>query len=209
MASLPPSTFTIQTENFLLRPLARGDACQALEPWTEDDSVVEMLNTRRKRWSIAEQAVYFAQFEGKPARFLLGLFPKGRKEPVGLFIVKLRPADAIMLVTHVIGDKDWRGTGASREASIGIFDFFFNKLDYRKAKANVRPDNKAMQWLLLNGGWSREAHLVKHLRLKSSGERVDLLVYGILADEWRAKRESAKTVRKRSDVPQAEPAARP
>jgi RimJ/RimL family protein N-acetyltransferase len=201
MASPLPSSLIIETENFLLRPLRRHDACAALESWTEDETAIEMLNARRRQWSVAEQAAYFAQNEGKPTRCLLGLFPKTQSEPVGLFVVKLRPGHSTMLVTHLIGNREWRGTGASREASIGIFDFFFNKLDYRKAKANVRPDNKAMQWLLLNGGWRPEAHLVKHLRLKTSGARGDIVVFGILADEWRAKRDLAQTVSRRQRAP--------
>lgn len=208
MANLPPPSFVIQTENFTLRPIVRDDASAALESWTEDDTAVEMLNTKRRQWSVAEQVGYFAKYEGQRTKYLLGLFPNGQKEPVGLFIVKLRPDDDLMLVTHLIGDQQWRGTGASREASIGIFDFFFNKLNFKKAKANVRPANRSMQWLLLNGGWRREAHLTRHLRERSSGERVDILVFGILADEWRASRESAKTVRKQKGVPQRGPAAR-
>lgn len=209
MASLPPPSFAIETENFTLRPILRDDAGPALESWTEDEIAVEMLNTKRRQWSIAEQVAYFAEYEGQRRKWLLGLFPKGQKEPVGLFIVRLRPDDDLMLVTHLIGDRQWRGTGASREASLGVFDFFFNKLNYRKAKANVRPGNKAMQWLLLNGGWRREAHLVRHVRERSSGQRADIYVFGLLADEWRAKRESAKTVRKRKGVPRTGPAGRP
>ena len=208
MANLPPASFVIRTENFTLRPVMRDDASVALESWTEDEIVVEMLNTTRRQWSVAEQVGYFAKYEGQRTKYLLGLFPAGQKEPVGLFIVKLRPDDDVMLVTHLIGDRKWRGSGASREASIGIFDFFFDKLDYKKAKANVRPANKAMQWLLLNGGWRREAHLIRHLRERSSGQRADILVFGILADEWRAKRDSANTVRKRSGVPQTRPIGR-
>jgi RimJ/RimL family protein N-acetyltransferase len=102
-----------------------------------------------------------------------------------------------MLVTHLLGDRQWRGTGASREASIAIFEYFFDTLGFEKAKANVKPGNKAMQWLLFNGGWRKEAHLTKHLRHKPSGRRDDLYVFGILADEWRAKRNSSNTVPKR------------
>lgn len=201
MATIPPPSFTIQTENFFLRPIVRDDASLAMESWTEDDVAVEMLNTTRRQWSIAEQVGYFAKYDGQRTKYLLGLFPNGQKEPVGFFIIKLRPDDDLMLVTHLIGDRQWRGTGASREASIAIFEYFFDKLHFKKAKANVRPANRSMQWLLLNGGWRREAHLTGHLRERSSGERVDILVFGILADEWRAKKQSAKTVRKRDGVP--------
>ncbi|MGE4251601.1 MAG: GNAT family N-acetyltransferase [Parvibaculaceae bacterium] len=197
MAHLPPSSFVIRTDNFLVRPLTRDDANPALESWSEDEGAMEMLNATLQRWSIAEQVAYFSRYAGSRSRYLLGLFPNGRDVAIGMFIVKVRLADSVMLLTHVLGDKEWRGTGASREASIGIFDYFFNTLGFEKAKANVRSDNKAMQWLLLNGGWRQEAYLLKHLRLKSSGDRSDLLLYGILADEWRAKRGSSVTVPRR------------
>lgn len=197
MARLPPSSFVIRTENFLLRPLMRDDACAALESWPEDEGAMEMLNAARRRWSIADQVAYFLSNAEKPSRCLLGIFPNDQKEPIGIFIIKLRAEDSTMLVTHLLGNKEWRGTGASREASIGIFDYFFNALGFEKAKANVKPANKAMKWLLLNGGWRQEAHLVKHLRRKTDGGRDDLYVFGILADEWRAKRESANTVPRR------------
>jgi RimJ/RimL family protein N-acetyltransferase len=208
MAGSPPQSFVIQTENFSLRPIVREDASAAMESWMEDEVIVEMLNARHRRWTVADQVAYFSSFDGKRTRLLLGLFPKGQNEPIGFFIVKLRPHDSLMLVTHVLGNKEWRGTGASREASIGLFDYFFNELSYAKAKANVRPDNKAMQWLLLNGGWHLEANLRKHLRINSTGERSDLLVFGILADEWRAKRGSARTVSNRRHFP-SKPAGRP
>lgn len=196
MASLPPPSFVIETERFVLRPMQRRDASVALESWTEDEAVVEMLNAKRRRWTTEEQATYFEGYESRRTDYLLGLFPKDQKTPIGFFIVKLRPNDSLMLVTHVLGDKQWRGSGASREASIAMFDYFFDKLSFAKAKANVMTVNKAMQWLLLNGGWRVEARLHKHLRMKSTGERSNLLVFGILADEWRARRESARTVRK-------------
>ena len=198
MASLPPPSFVIESENFTLRPMVRDDASPALETWTEDEIIIEMLNAYRKRWSVTEQVAYFASYEGRPTRYLLGIFPKGKSEPIGFFIIKLRQDDAIMLVTHVLGNKEWRGTGASREASIAMFDYFFNTLSYAKAKCNVRPVNKAMQWLLFNGGWRIEARLHQHLREKTTGARADVIVFGILADEWRAKRDSARTVPRRS-----------
>ncbi|MGE0006470.1 MAG: GNAT family N-acetyltransferase [Parvibaculaceae bacterium] len=201
---MPPPSFVVETENFVLRPMLRDDASPALESWMEDETLVEMINATQRRWTVAEQAAYIARFDGQRTRWLIGLFPRGQAEPIGLFEVKLRPDDGLMLLTHVLGNKDWRGTGASREASIALFDYFFNKLSYAKAKANVRPGNKAMQWLLLNGGWRMEARLRKHLRIKATGERSDVLHFGIMADEWRAKRESARTVPKHGRLaPQA------
>ena len=201
MATLPPSSFVVRTENYFLRPIVPEDASPALESWMEDEVIVEMLNATKRRWTVAEQIEYISGYQGKRDRLLLGLFPNGKTEPIGFFVIKVRPRDLLLLVTHVLGNKAWRGSGATRETSIAVFDYFFNKLSYAKAKANVRPGNKAMQWLLFNGGWRLEAHLQKHLRIKSTGERSDLLVFGILADEWRANRASARTVPRHRRAP--------
>lgn len=179
----------ILSENFLIRPMVRGDASAALEPWIDDDVAAEMLNTQRRKWIVAEQAEYFAKHEEQQERLLLGIFPKRQKEPIGLFILRLQPREGIFVISHLIGDKAWRGRNATFETSDAIYDHFFNDLGYAKAKAHVRPENKPMIWLLYNYAWRKEARLIKHLRLAASGDRSDLLIFGMLAGEWRTRPE--------------------
>ena len=90
-------------------------------------------------------------------------------------------------ISHLIGDTAWRGKGLTTETSDAIYGYLFDKLGYAKAKANVRPQNRPMLWLMLGGKtWRKEAHLVGHLRDAETGERRDILVLGMLASEWRA-----------------------
>ena len=42
-----------------------------------------------------------------------------------------------------------------------------------------------MNWVLLTNGWKKEARLVGHLLIEGEKTRGDLLVYGLLASEWR------------------------
>lgn len=179
----------ILSDGFVLRPLVRGDASQRLESWIDDDVAAEMMNTRRRKWSVAEQAEYFAKHEGQQERLLLGIFPKREKEPIGLFILRLQPHEGIFVISHLVGDEAWRGKGATFETSEAIYDYFFNTLGYAKAKAHVRPENKPMLWLIRTYVWKQEALLAKHLRLAKSGQRADLLIFSILADEWRTRPE--------------------
>jgi RimJ/RimL family protein N-acetyltransferase len=190
MAMLPPPSMMILTDRFVMRPMMRGDASPRLESWIDDDVAAEMLNTRRRKWSVAEQADYFARHEGQQERLLLGIYPKREKEPIGLFILRLQPHEGIFVVSHLIGDKAWRGSQkVTFETSEAVYDYFFNSLGYAKAKAHVRPENKPMLWLIHTYVWKKEALLAKHLRLAASGERSDLLIFSILADEWRARPE--------------------
>jgi RimJ/RimL family protein N-acetyltransferase len=179
----------ITSDGFVMRTLLRGDASPKLESWIDDDAAAEMLNTKRRKWTVAEQADYFAQLEAAQDRLLLGIFPKREKEPIGLFILRLQPHEGIFVISHLIGDKAWRGKGVTSETSDAIYDYFFNALGYAKVKAHVRPENKPMLWLFHRYIWKKEAHLTRHLRLAASGERGDLLIFSILADEWRERPE--------------------
>jgi RimJ/RimL family protein N-acetyltransferase len=192
MVRLPPPTFVIRSDCFLIRPLTRGDASPELESWIDDDNAAAMLNTRRRSWTVAEQADYFTKQASNPRRFILGIFPAQAKDPIGLFVMNLNPKHGVFTISHLIGDKLWRGKDTTFRASEAVYDYFFNTLDYAKAKANVRAENKPMLWLMYNHVWKREARLIKHLRLTATGERSDLLVFGMLADEWRARPESLR-----------------
>lgn len=192
MAKLPPPNFVLASENFVIRPLVRGDASPKLEPWIDDENAAAMLNTPRRSWTVAQQEDFFARHEGQQQRLILGIFPKQAREPIGLFIVKVTARDGVFVISHLIGDKAWRGKSTTFEASEPVYDFFFNTLGYDKAKANVRPENKAMLWLLYTYVWRKEVRLIKHLRLTGSRERSDLVVFGMLADEWRARHEKLR-----------------
>ncbi|QIG50919.1 GNAT family N-acetyltransferase [Nordella sp. HKS 07] len=187
MAGLPPSSLTLESRNFILRRLTKADASERLFSWADDDLAAEMLNTKRRQWSLAEQAAFFA---GKPDKVLLAIVPRQQEYPIGFYSLHLQPRIGVFTISHLISDAAWRGKDLTAETSDPIYEYLFNKLDYAKAKANVRPQNRPMLWLMLGGkNWRKEARLVGHLRDAETGERSDLLVLGMLAQEWRAARE--------------------
>lgn len=198
MAVLPPVGFVIESENFLLRPLRRGDASPKLETWIADEDAAAMLNTPRRTWTMDQQAAFFARHEGQGKRIILGIFPREATEPVGLFILKLKPEEDVLTISHLIGDAAWRGRGVTFEASEALYDHVFNRLGYAKAKSHVRPDNKPMLWLIYTYVWRKEARLVQHLQLANSPERSDLLAFAILAEDWRARPEKFRFAPKRA-----------
>jgi RimJ/RimL family protein N-acetyltransferase len=189
MALMLPPSIEILTDNFLIRPMTSDDASPKMAPWIEDEMAAAMLNTRRRNWTVDQQLKYFSQHQGRQEKLLLGIFPKQKKEPIGLFILKLKRAQGALTISHLIGDKAWRGKNVTFEAAEAVYDYFFNTLGYVKVRCNVRPQNKPMLWLIYTYVWRKEATLTKHLRLPDSTERSDLLVFSILADEWRTRPE--------------------
>ena len=185
MAGLPPPDLMLESELFIIRRLVRGDASPKLESWIEDENAAAMLNTQARSWTVAQQEEFFARHEGQQRRMILGVFPKQERHPIGLIMVTVTPKQGVFVVSLLIGDKSWRGKDTTVQASEPVYDFFFNTLGYAKVKVNVRPENKAMIWQMHQYAWQKEAHLVKHMRLASSGERSDLFVYGMTVDERR------------------------
>lgn len=185
-ASSPHFFIELATTRFRLRTLTPSDSGPDLEEWTLDPLSAEMMNARLQRWEIDRQKSYIDGFLNKKDRHLLGMFPRNVVRPVGLYMLRFNQPNGTFVISNMIGDKAWRGNASSQECSDAIYGYLFNKLGYSKAKANVRPQNKAMLWLMFNSAWKRECKLKLHLRDIDTGERSDMYTFGLLAREWQA-----------------------
>ena len=184
-AQTPPFLIELCTSRFKLRTLEHSDAGSDLEEWTLDPLSAEMMNATLKRWEIRRQRAFIESYRNQKDRHLLGMFPKNAERPVGLYMLRFNQPNGTFVISNMIGDKAWRGNASSQECSDAIYDYLFNQLGFSKAKANVRPQNKAMLWLMFNSAWKRESKLKLHLRDIDTGERSDMYTFGLLAREWR------------------------
>ncbi len=176
----------LESKRFLIRPLTVLDAAPHLCEWTLDPLGAEMLNQPQHLWAIEQQRRLFANQSDQKGQLHLGIWAKEINKLIGFFIVEPHPKNQTYTLTTLIGELQWRGQHVIRETADLLHGHFFEKLGFAKAKANVRPHNRSMRWMMANGGWRTEAHLVKHLRDITSATRVDVMVMGLLADEWRA-----------------------
>ena len=180
-----------ETPRFRLAPLLPQHASPQLREWTLDPVGAEMLNETLRPWPLEIQRRYFAEQAGMPHQNLIGFWEKTSGKLIGFFLIEMQPKARTYTLTTLIGEKAWRGQRVINEVSGPVHNHFFNTLGFAKAKAYVRPHNRAMLWLMANGGWKKEAQLVKHLREQATGMRVDVLVMGLLPEDWRAARERA------------------
>ena len=168
------------------------DAAPHLCEWTLDPLGAEMLNQPQHLWTIEQQRRLFANQSDQTGQLHLGIWAKEINTLIGFFIVDPHPKNQTYTLTTLIGELQWRGQHVISETGDMIHGHFFETLGFLKAKANVRPHNRSMRWLMANGGWRKEAHLVKHLRDFANLTRVDVLAMGLLADEWRVNMERRK-----------------
>lgn len=172
------------TARFLIGLLTPIHASPKLSEWTLDPLGAEMLNEPLRAWPIEQQRRFFATSASAPGQVLLGFWDKSTRQLIGFFLIEPHPKSKTYTLTTLIGEKQWRGHSVVTEVSEPVHNYFFNTLGFAKAKANVRPHNRAMLWLMANGGWKKEAHLVQHLREPMTSNRVDVLVMGLLAEDW-------------------------
>jgi RimJ/RimL family protein N-acetyltransferase len=183
LSELPPQFVEISTPRFFLRTLQPGDAGSDLEAWTLDPIMAEMMNAELKTWAIERQRRFFTEGLARPDRRMIGIFPRDTGRPIGLFIIRLNTANRTFVISTLIGDRAWRGKDVAGECADKIYRMMFIDAGFSKAKANVLPANKAMIWLL-SSTWRREGRLHRHLRNAETGERMDVLVYGLLKKDW-------------------------
>lgn len=81
------------------------------------------------------------------------------------------------------------GRGYATEAVRAMVTYCFTDLGVRRVVANCFLDNDASWRLMERVGMRRETHAVRE-SLHRSGQWLDALGYALLADEWRAARET-------------------
>ena len=89
-----------------------------------------------------------------------------------------------------LGDAEARGRGVGRAAQVLGLDRAFDDLKLHKVFAEVMADNDAALKAQSGAGFRREGYLPGHV-LKD-GQPRDVVIVGILAEEWRQRRDQAR-----------------
>jgi UDP-4-amino-4,6-dideoxy-N-acetyl-beta-L-altrosamine N-acetyltransferase len=89
-----------------------------------------------------------------------------------------------------IGEADARGRGAGRAAQALGLDIAFRELGLQRVWAEVRADNEAALKAQAAAGFKREGYLRRHAF--KDGEFRDVVILGILAEEWAARRDKVR-----------------
>ncbi|MDQ0463926.1 UDP-4-amino-4,6-dideoxy-N-acetyl-beta-L-altrosamine N-acetyltransferase [Caulobacter ginsengisoli] len=85
-----------------------------------------------------------------------------------------------------VGDAEARGRGVGRAAQVLGLERAFGTLGLHKVWAEVMADNDAALKMLGATGFRREGYLRGHVM--KAGAAKDVVLLGILADEWAARR---------------------
>lgn len=181
----------IETERLLLRDFVKDDWKRVLEyqtdplylryyEWTEYDRTPE---------SVQEFVGWFLdnQKEEPRLKFQLAVTLKENGVLIGNCGVRLETSDSVEAdIGYELDPKHWNH-GYATEATYAILDLGFSHFSVHRIWANCVTDNVGSAHVLEKLGMKLEGRLREKEFYK--GRWWDILIYGILADEWDAHKQ--------------------
>jgi len=181
-------TVTLETERLVLRRFSMADCRAAFENWTGDENVTTYL-----RWpahgdvSVTEGVIDgWIRAYGSDSFYLWAIVPRGLDEPVGtISVVDMDGRTEKMHIGYCLGRK-WWNRGYMTEAFKKVISFLFEEVGARRIESQHDPENAASGKVMEKCGLKYEGTL-RGADWSNRGI-VDAKVYGILAEEYFARR---------------------
>ena len=180
----------------LLEPLTERHVTKEYLRWLADPEVTRYLDVRFQKPQ-TEQAIldYVSSFYGQVERYAWAICLRETRTMVGTATIPR--VDRIHLTAGIglmIGDQRAWGTGAGPQALELIVEFAFESLRLRRLAEHNVAINHRSNFMLRRAGFRHEGTLRSAYRLSMDrDEWVDGLEFGLLADEWRARKLRSKS----------------
>lgn len=175
---------------FTLRAFTEQDISDRYIGWLNDPEVNRFLDVRFVHQTYETVLEFVRAFHGDVEKYMWGIYPNHSSEPVGtITLYNINRNHGTGGIGLMIGESEYQGKGASTEAMGLLLEFAFETLGLRRATGGSYSLNHGVNFTLKRLGFSLEGNLRKAL-LTSPGTYTDEFRWGILADEWRATRQS-------------------
>ncbi|MGH6948789.1 MAG: GNAT family N-acetyltransferase [Kiloniellales bacterium] len=185
-AWVPGQPIELETENYYLRTLTPADVTPSYVAWAKDPDVMEGLNLPPRDISRERLQKYVQTFDGK-SRFHLGIFDRKDDRFIGFYAVYTERAHKLGNINVVVGDRAYWGKKVVLETRAAIIDFLFDRIGCDKVWGMPVARNLPSVFNYQAQGYSCEGVLKKH-RVSPRGERVDQYVFGLLKEDWKARK---------------------
>lgn len=187
----PLSRIVIETERFTLRAVRREWLSRHSLHWSNDNEILEGFGWPAGPYKPRQWRRRFARSDNRK-NFNFAIFLRGTDTLIGAHGVYFTDPGAAMLYVG-IGDRDWWGKGAVQEVRTALLDYLFDRAGGHRAYGMVQASNIASIYNYQRLGFRHEGTMRRHRFVPITGEHVDLLVFGMLKEEWQARRIGVKT----------------
>lgn len=184
------ATDTLEGRNFILRVCREDNLPLRYVAWLQDPDVTRFLEIRHRPQSLETALAFVRSFDGPAEKYMWVIVARDSGEPIGtctLYDVNRMHGSAE--IGLMIGERAYWGSGASSEVIGLLADFAFDTLGLRRLTGGSYATNRGMNFTYRMLGFTREGQLREAFKLDD--RCVDGYRWGILAREWREKREKA------------------
>ncbi len=166
-----------------LTPLTTADA-PTLARWQLDNEFLRLLDAK-PAFPRNEQQIIEWMRDGQRGRdnYLFAIRAVFNEELIGFMeLGEILWTHRNSWVAIGIGERDYRGRGYGYEAMSLALDFAFRELNLHRVQLTVFSYNEAAIRLYDKLGFTREG--AQRQFMERDGQRHDMLLYGILRQEW-------------------------
>ena len=181
----------VTTARFCVRSATAADASERWCDWSGDKEVMGPLNVPVQRMTKDQLARYIMSFDNERG-YLIGVFTKAMSQQIGFFMVEANKAHATANFNLVIGDKHYWGKGVVNEVRAALLDEFFERRGVEKAYGTPLARNFPAIFNYKAQDWRLEGVMRGQCKSIVDGSRLDQYHFGMLCDEWRARKEKTQ-----------------
>jgi len=191
----PGKPVEFETRRLIVRSMTVDDITDESVSWWSDPQLQDGLGFSARKWQENDVIRYVKGFNNSN-KFLLGIFrkkPEAQEELIGYVSIIFKRRTGVATLEIVIGNKRYWGTGIPKEITDTGLSFFFNHLKIVKFKIEVLGYNRSSLSMTRRLGFVEEGVLRQEKPHYKKG-RVDVHVFGLLEDEWRARSDSSDDI---------------
>lgn len=174
-------------ERIYLRALEKGDLTATYEQWLNDPLVCRFNSHHRFPNYEENMRVYFQEIINDRRHLVLAIIDRATESHIGN--VALHNIDQLNQTAEfaiLIGNKTSWGKGIGFEAGQLIIHHGFGALNLYRVYCGTSQANIPMQRLAKKMGFKKEG--VSRQAFYKDGQRNDILLYGLLRDEYEKKK---------------------
>lgn len=179
----------ISSERFRLRSAEMADATSRWTSWAADPEVMGPLNASPVQMPIGALQKFIAGHDNEHS-YAIGIFTRTGSQ-IGFYEIVCDLTHMSAEFKLLIGDKAFWGQNVVNETRAALLDHFF---DYRKFEKAVGIPNARNFAAIRNykaQGWRLEGIQRGQVRSVVDGRRIDQLMFGMLASDWRARKKAS------------------
>ena len=184
----PGTPVELPAGRFLLRSMRREDVTQRYVDWLRDPTVMGGMNTPLADITLDVAGQRVARRYDDATRFEWGIFDRQRDGLlIGFVDLTYKANNRVVAMTTIIGDRDYWGKNILLALADTAMEFIFETLGAEKITGEAMARNHPTVFINKAMGLTVEAVLRGEWRM-ADGSRADVLVFGMLREDWRAAR---------------------